>query len=98
MAAERLLIRLYLDADVDAKLAVNLKAQGYDCVSARHIGNDLLDDEEWNAGRPHSGIVVSDQIPLGELQRRVLRLLDTVTADEMVNNLRHLAEFAERSC
>jgi hypothetical protein len=41
-------------------------------------------------------IVVSQQIPLGELQRRVMRLFDTVTADEMKNNLRNLAEFAER--
>ena len=118
-----LLIRLYLDADVDVKLAANLRRAGYDCVSAREVGNAALDDETqivfatnegrvllthniqdfvpiferwWHANRNHPGIVVSQQIPLGELQRRVMRLLDTVTADEMKNNLRNLAEFTER--
>jgi predicted nuclease of predicted toxin-antitoxin system len=118
-----LFIRLYLDADVDVKLAANLRRAGYDCVSAREVGNAALDDETqivfatnegrvllthniqdfvpiferwWHANRNHPGIVVSQQIPLGELQRRVMRLLDTVTVDEMKNNLRNLAEFAER--
>ncbi len=118
-----LFIRLYLDADVDVKLAVHLRNAGHDCVSAREIGNEALDDEPqlafaaregrtlltyniqdfvpifehwWHAGRNHSGIVVSQQIPLGELQRRVMRLLDAVAADEMRNNLRNLAEFAEK--
>jgi predicted nuclease of predicted toxin-antitoxin system len=118
-----LFIRLYLDADVDVKLAANLRRAGYDCVSAREVGNAALDDETqivfatnegrvllthniqdfvpiferwWHANRNHPGIVVSQQIPLGELQRRVMRLLETVTADEMENNLRNLAEFAER--
>lgn len=123
MPEARLLIRLYLDADVDVKLAANLRRAGYDCMSAREVGNAALDDETqivfatnegrvllthniqdfvpiferwWHANRNHPGIVVSQQIPLGELQRRVMRLLDTVTADEMENNLRNLAEFAER--
>jgi predicted nuclease of predicted toxin-antitoxin system len=123
MPEARLLIRLYLDADVDVKLAANLRRAGYDCVSAREVGNAALDDETqivfatnegrvllthniqdfvpiferwWHANRNHPGIVVSQQIPLGELQQRVMRLLDTVTADEMKNNLRNLAEFAER--
>jgi hypothetical protein len=116
-------IHLYLDADVDVKLADNLQRAGYDCVSARQVGNEALDDELqmvfaanegrvllthniqhfvpiferwWHAERHHPGLIVSQQIPLGELQRRVMRLLDTVTADEMENNLRNLAEFAER--
>ncbi|MEA3350989.1 MAG: DUF5615 family PIN-like protein [Chloroflexota bacterium] len=116
-------IRLYLDADVNVNLAANLRAAGYDCVSAREIGNAALDDESqlfyaasvghvilthniqdfvplferwWHAGRDHAGVVVSQQIRLGELQRRVIRLLDTVTADEMLNNLRNLAEFSKK--
>jgi len=118
-----LFVRLYLDADVDVKLAANLRRAGYDCVSAREVGNAALDDETqivfatnegrvflthniqdfvpiferwWHANRNHPGLVVSQQIPLGELQRRVMCLLDTVTAGEMENNLRNLAEFAER--
>ncbi len=53
--------------------------------------------ERWlSEGREHAGIILSTQIPLGELLRRTLRLLDKVTADEMRNNLRHLNDFAER--
>ena len=117
-------IRLYLDADVDARLAANLRRAGYDCVSAREVGNAALDDETqmvfaaseertllthnikhfvplfeqwWHAGLSHFGIVVSQQVPLGELQRRVLRMLGATSPDEMKNNLRNLAEFAERT-
>jgi predicted nuclease of predicted toxin-antitoxin system len=124
MSDAKLFIRLYLDADVDVKLAANLRKAGYDCVSARQVGNAALDDESqmifaanegrvlvthnirdfapiferwWHSDRCHPGIVVSQQIPLGELQRRIMRLLDTVTADEMENNLRNLGEFAERA-
>lgn len=115
-------IRLYLDADVDVKLAANLREKGYDCLSSREVGNAALSDEAqltyaavegrvlvthniqhfiplferwWHTGRSHPGIVVSQQIPLGELQRRVIRFLHAVTADAMKDNLRNLAEFVE---
>jgi hypothetical protein len=53
--------------------------------------------EKWlQEGRDHAGIILSTQIPLGELLRRTLRLLDQVTADEMQNSLRYLSDFAER--
>jgi len=124
MPETRPLIRLYLDADVDVRLAANLRRAGYDCVSAREAGNAALDDETqmvfaanegrtllthnirhfvpiferwWHAGLSHPGVVVSQQVPLGELQRRVLRLLDATPPDDMENNLRNLAEFAERA-
>jgi len=52
---------------------------------------------KWlSEGRDHAGIILSPQIELGELLRRILRLLDHVTADEMQNNLRYLSDFAER--
>ena len=51
----------------------------------------------WAAeGREHAGILLSDQFArrqLGELLRRVLKFLDTVTADEMVNAVRYLSQF-----
>lgn len=53
-------------------------------------------DEYWWTGREHHGIIVSEQLPVGELLRRVLRFLNTVTADEMRNNYKNLAEFVER--
>jgi predicted nuclease of predicted toxin-antitoxin system len=49
---------------------------------------------EWfYAGRLHYGLIVSAQLERGELLRRVLRLLDAVTADEMMNTVRFLEEF-----
>lgn len=53
-----------------------------------------LFDEWWEAGRQHHGIIVSAQVEFGEMLRRLLNLLDRITADEMRNNYRNLAEFA----
>jgi predicted nuclease of predicted toxin-antitoxin system len=124
MSEDDSVLRLYLDADVDVKLAANLRKRGFDCISAREVGNDALSDEAqmvfatnehrtllthniqdfvpiferwWYAERNHSGIIVSQQIPLGELQRRVIRLLDAITTVGMKNNLRNLGEFADRN-
>jgi hypothetical protein len=55
-----------------------------------------LFDEWWEAGKEHYGIIVSDQLEFGEMLRRVLNLLDSVTAGEMRNNYKNLAEFAIR--
>jgi len=53
--------------------------------------------EKWQReGREHAGIILSVQIPIGELLRRTLNLLNQVTADEIHNNLRHLSDFAGR--
>ncbi len=35
-----------------------------------------LFEEYWNAGKEHSGVIVSNQIPIGELLRRTLNLLN----------------------
>lgn len=50
----------------------------------------------WAAGKHHSGVIVSDRRGIGVLLKRALRLLNRVTADEMQDNLKYLAEFAER--
>jgi predicted nuclease of predicted toxin-antitoxin system len=47
-------------------------------------------------GRHHAGIVISAEIKgarYGELLRRVIRLLDAATADELAGTVRHLEEF-----
>jgi len=56
-----------------------------------------LVDEWYQTGRDHYSVIVSEQIPIGEMLRRVLRLLDTVSADEMNNAFYNLAEFADRT-
>ena len=55
-----------------------------------------LFDEWWEAGKEHYGIIVSRQLGFGEMLRRVLSLLNSVTAGEMRNNYKDLAEFAKR--
>ncbi|MBI3914327.1 MAG: DUF5615 family PIN-like protein [Chloroflexi bacterium] len=45
------------------------------------------------SGKEHYGIIVSEQLVIGEVLRRLLRLLDTVSADEMKNSFRNLGEF-----
>ena len=54
---------------------------------------ELLATEWFFAGRGHAGIILSDQIPIGELLRRVERLLQRVPADEMQNSLRYLQAY-----
>ena len=53
--------------------------------------------QEWSRqGRQHAGILISEQYrrrQLGEFLRRLLRFLDTVTADEMRDMFRYLSEF-----
>jgi predicted nuclease of predicted toxin-antitoxin system len=53
--------------------------------------------EQWTtAGKPHAGIIVSQQLGsrhYGVLLARTLRLLDQLTAEEMRNNLVHLEQF-----
>jgi len=49
---------------------------------------------DWlQRGKEHYGIVVSDQLPVGETVRRLLNLLNRVTADEMRNQIRWLQAF-----
>jgi hypothetical protein len=52
--------------------------------------------ERYHEGREHSGVIVTNQIPLGEMLCRILGLLNPLTADEIRNQLRHLGEFAKR--
>jgi hypothetical protein len=45
------------------------------------------------ADKKHAGIIVSDQLPIGEIIRRLLNLLNRVTADEIRNQLYWLQNF-----
>lgn len=47
--------------------------------------------EQWlAAGRHHAGVIVSNQRPIGDLMRRVVRLARTLTAEEMIDRLEYL--------
>ena len=46
---------------------------------------------EWFlTGKTHAGIIISNQLPIGELLRRIERLLSTLSAEEMRNTVRYL--------
>ena len=54
--------------------------------------------QKWEqVRREHYGIVVTEQSSIGVVLRRLLRLLDSVTADEMKNTFRYLSDFADRA-
>ena len=50
-------------------------------------------EEYFKDGKEHYGIVASDQIPQGELKKRVTNLLNSITAEELKNTIRYLQEF-----
>ncbi len=55
-----------------------------------------LHEQAQAAGRPHAGIIVSQQLghrQYGLLLQRMLRLLNHFTAEEMVGNFVHLEQF-----
>ena len=63
-------------------------------VVTKNRGDFLrLYDEYWQAGKIHYGTIITDEQRPGELLRRMLRLLDSVSAEEMMNNYKYLAEF-----
>jgi hypothetical protein len=72
-------------------------AQGRTLLTCNARDFTPIFEDYWFAGRDHSGVIVSEQLELGEMLRRVRAFLDSVTADEMRNNWKNLAEFAERS-
>ena len=116
----RLYVALYTDTDVHGKLVKQIRARGYDAISAGEVHNENLSDPEHlafavsqgrailthntkdfeplaqqfgNEGKEHFGIVVSPQLSIGELLRRVLKMLNTVDVDQMRNSYRDLGEF-----
>jgi uncharacterized protein with PIN domain len=46
-------------------------------------------------GWEHCGIIVSEQYPIGELLRRMLNLLMSLSADDMRNRLEYLSQWEE---
>ena len=55
--------------------------------------------QKWQMnGQPHAGVIVSQQLGSRQyraLLQRVLRLLNHITAAEMINNFVHLEQFKE---
>jgi predicted nuclease of predicted toxin-antitoxin system len=49
-----------------------------------------LSVQYYEDGKEHYGVVVSKELSRGELQKRVAKLLESVTADELMNSMRYL--------
>jgi hypothetical protein len=49
-----------------------------------------LSIQYFEDGKEHYGIVVSKVLSQGELQRRVIRLLESVIAEELMNTVKYL--------
>lgn len=59
-----------------------------------NAGDYLQIHLDWlRRGRTHCGIIVSDQLAVGETVRRLLNLLNQVSADEMHNQVLWLQAF-----
>lgn len=66
-----------------------------DCVLFSHNSGDFarLHLQWMRGGRSHSGIVISDQLPLGVLLRRLSNLWFHVAKEDMVNRLEFLGSW-----
>ena len=80
----RLFIALYTDEDITSELAPALRERGFEAQSAA-------------AGQSHAGIIISSEQysrrRFGELLRLTLRVMNTVTVDEMRDAVVYLQQF-----
>lgn len=59
-----------------------------------NIGDfSVLHEQYMTEGKEHWGIILSNREPIGELLRRILRLLNSVSAEDLKNQIRWLNEF-----
>jgi hypothetical protein len=49
----------------------------------------------YEAGKRHAGVILSEQLPPGQLLRQVENLLADLTADSLSNTVRWLQEFSD---
>ncbi|MGQ9631399.1 MAG: DUF5615 family PIN-like protein [bacterium] len=113
-------IKLYLDEDVQTRLAEALRKRGFDVVTAQEVSRKSFSDEDqlnfassqnrailtYNArdyaklngryiteGREHKGIIISGQLPIGEMLRRITKLMLNLFANDMRNQLEYLSDW-----
>jgi hypothetical protein len=51
---------------------------------------EVLAQKYFSEGRPHSGIVIAVRRSPIEIARRILKILNSVTSDEMENQIRYI--------
>jgi predicted nuclease of predicted toxin-antitoxin system len=70
---------------------LNFATEESRCLVTFNVGDFVRLHNCWMAaGREHAGIIVSEQLPVGEMLRRLLALLQKESADLMCGQVRFL--------
>ena len=59
-------------------------------VTHNRVDFERLAQDYFAAGQTHSGIIIAVRRPVSELVRRLLVVLNQLTADEMTNQIRYI--------
>jgi predicted nuclease of predicted toxin-antitoxin system len=79
-----------LDATPDDKIMAYAAGEHRAVVTFNVRDYVPLAIQYFENGKEHYGVVVSKELSHGELQRRVKKLLESVTAEELMNAVRYL--------
>jgi predicted nuclease of predicted toxin-antitoxin system len=74
----------------DAAQLAYATAEGRVLLTHNRADFEALAQQYYETGRPHSGILIAVRRPVYDLARRVLVILDAITADEMQNQTRYI--------
>jgi predicted nuclease of predicted toxin-antitoxin system len=70
---------------------LNFATQENRCLVTFNVGDFVRLHNRWmDEGREHAGVIVSKQLPVGEMLRRLLALLQKENADSMRGQVRFL--------
>ena len=82
------------DVDLDAKPdheILQFAAREHRAIVTFNVRDFVpLAIQYYEDGKEHYGVVVSKEPAHGELKRRVMKLLESVTAEELLNSVRYL--------
>ena len=74
----------------DASQLAYAVSQGRTLLTHNRVDFESLAQEYFTGGRPHAGVIIAVRRPPYELARRVLVILNAITADEMQNQIRYI--------
>jgi len=74
----------------DAEQLAYAVSQHKTLLSHNRVHFEALAQTYIAAGQPHDGIIVAVRHPPREIARRLLRILNSVTAEEMQNQVRYI--------
>ena len=81
-----------VEADDDEQLAY-AASSGRAIVTFNHKDFSVRHDRYMEEGKDHLGIVLSTEESMDVMRRRLLKLLNTVSSEELKNQMRWLNEF-----